>query len=206
MIGNLFSRFFSNVQEATWYREFLDAIVDEIPERGHVLDIGTGSGKLLQILWLQKSCTLTGTDTSEAMLSEAAKKLKGSDAELIRTMERPPYPMQGNMYDSITICNLLFLLPEKDGQAILNEALRLLKPSGKIFILTSSGQGGLLKLTWQYFSMRNLSIFLWYLSTKNRARKWQQNYLQLFCKQHELEYIQKIVLKGFGMLEIISRK
>jgi ubiquinone/menaquinone biosynthesis C-methylase UbiE len=69
--------FFSNVQEAPWYVEFLEPVVSQIPPFTKVLDIGTGSGKLLQLLLNEKNSDCTGIDTSESMLAEAEKKLKG---------------------------------------------------------------------------------------------------------------------------------
>lgn len=67
----IFSDFFSYVQETRWYREFLNPVVDEIPAHSSVLDIGAGTGKLLQILSLEKEVQCTGTDTDPGMLQRA---------------------------------------------------------------------------------------------------------------------------------------
>lgn len=50
-----FSKFFSNIQEKPWYRQFLNPVISEIEQEGKLLDIGTGSGKLLQILATEKN-------------------------------------------------------------------------------------------------------------------------------------------------------
>jgi hypothetical protein len=39
-----FSTFFSTLQEAPWYRSFINPVIDEINTSGKLLDIGTGSG------------------------------------------------------------------------------------------------------------------------------------------------------------------
>jgi len=50
-----FSKFFSNLQEASWYRQFLDPVINEIHGSSYLLDIGTGPGKLLEILSHEKN-------------------------------------------------------------------------------------------------------------------------------------------------------
>jgi ubiquinone/menaquinone biosynthesis C-methylase UbiE len=49
-----FSSFFSNLQEAPWYRSFLNPVINEINDDTTLLDIGTGSGKMIQILSNEK--------------------------------------------------------------------------------------------------------------------------------------------------------
>ncbi len=68
-----FSKFFSNIQEAPWYRSFLNPVINEIGVEGKVLDIGTGSGKLIQILSTENALDCTGVDTNSEMLDEAKK-------------------------------------------------------------------------------------------------------------------------------------
>ena len=70
-----FSKFFSNLQEAPWYRSFLNPVINEICIKGKLLDIGTGSGKLIQILSTEIGMDCTGVDTNSKMLAEA-KKIK----------------------------------------------------------------------------------------------------------------------------------
>ena len=78
-----FSKFFSNLQEALWYRSFLNPVINEIGIKGKLLDIGTGSGKLIQILSTEIGMDCTGVDTNSKMLAEAKKKLRNINAELI---------------------------------------------------------------------------------------------------------------------------
>ncbi len=69
-----FSKFFSNIQETPWYRSFLNPVIEEVKTSGRLLDIGTGTAKLIQILTLEKSIECVGVDTDSNMLIEAEKK------------------------------------------------------------------------------------------------------------------------------------
>ncbi|MGV6827860.1 MAG: class I SAM-dependent methyltransferase [Flavobacteriales bacterium] len=70
-----FSKFFSNLQEAPWYRQFLNPVNNEVDINGRLLDIGTGSGKLIQILSTEKKVECVGVDTNNGMLEKAKAKL-----------------------------------------------------------------------------------------------------------------------------------
>jgi ubiquinone/menaquinone biosynthesis C-methylase UbiE len=203
MFKNMTGKFFSGVQESDWYGRFLEPVVQEVPDGSRVLDIGTGSGKLLQLLHEQKSCIVAGTDLSKSMLAAAERKLKNSGAKLIRTTEKPPYPFEENHFDCATICNLLFLLPQEAGMSILKEAQRLVKPDGKIIILSPTCADQFSKLSRLYLKPGNLSILLWYFSTRNNAGKWKQNYLKTFADAHSLSYKKNIGFNGFAAVEIL---
>lgn len=200
----MFSKLFSNVQETKWYRRYLDSIVEEIPNQSKILDIGTGSGKLLQILADEKSAHITGTDISQSMLAEAKRKLRGRDFRLVKTSIKPPYDLPEGGFNYITLSNILFLLSENERTDMLEEAIRLLAPRGKIIILSPSGRGGLIKLIKTYFSLANFSIIIWYLATKRRAKKWHSNRIEKLSKVHGMIYSRKMSLNGFGIIETIA--
>jgi ubiquinone/menaquinone biosynthesis C-methylase UbiE len=199
-----FSRFFSHVQEAGWYAEFLSPVVDSVPENCKILDIGTGSGKLLQMLSQQKSVKGVGVDTSEEMLMEAGKKLAGTDARLEKTALGEKLPFSDNSFDCITICNVLFNLDRPSSLFLLEEARRVVRQNGKIIVLSPSGTGGIRKLTKHFFSPRNWSMYIWYNATASRARAWSiNNYLPEFSRTHKLKYSKETVLKGFAIMETL---
>lgn len=201
-----FSKFFSGIQEAPWYREFLDPVTGEIENKSKILDIGTGSGKLLQVLFFEKQVKGIGTDTSPEMLKEAAKKLKDTEAELIQTLPNAALPFENASFDYVTICNVLFLLPTKDTGNLLQEALRVLKEKGKIIVLSPTGSGGFWKLSKRYFSSKNLSIYIWYYATGKRAGEWKKKqHLYRFSRINKLDYSEKKVLNGFAQLEIVKK-
>ncbi len=72
-----FNSFFSDVQKTPQYNEFSAPLISIVSLNSKALDIGTGTGKLLQYLMYEKSATCTGIDVSASMLAKAEKKLDG---------------------------------------------------------------------------------------------------------------------------------
>ena len=200
-----FSKFFSNLQEAPWYRTFLDPVINEIGTNGKLLDIGTGSGKLIQILSNENGIDCIGVDTNPEMLAEAKVKLRNIKTELIEISPNDKLPFDNNSFDYITICSVLFHLKKEDIDSMLLDSRRLLKEKGKLIILTPTGKGNILKLTKHFFSFKNRSVYIWYRSTKKRAKKWtNKNYLAEYALKHNLKYKREVVMNGFAQLEIIE--
>lgn len=200
-----FSTFFSNIQESPWYREFLNPVINEIGLKGKLLDIGTGSGKMIQIISNEKGISCVGVDKNAAMLAEAKKKLTTVNTELIEIVPNEKLPFENNSFDYITICSVLFHLEKENMDLMLKDAQRLLKEKGKIIILTPTGKGNVLKLTKHFFSIKNLGIYIWYSATKNKANTWfKENYLNEYSSKNKLKYTSEIALKGFAQLEIIE--
>ncbi len=200
-----FSKFFSNLQEAPWYRAFLNPVINTIGNEGTLLDIGTGSGKLIQILATEKNITCTGVDTDAAMLAEAKVKLENIDADLVEITPNEPLPLENNSFDYIAICSVLFHFKKEDVDKMLADSLRLLKADGQIIILTPTGAGNMLTLSKHYFSLKNRGMYVWYRATKKRARLWtKENYLARYATDHKLIYKKEVVMNGFAQLEIIK--
>ena len=202
-----FSKFFSNLQEAPWYRQFLNPVLDEIINDSNLLDIGTGSGKMLEILFNEKNVNGEGTDTNEGMLKEAEEKLKNTSVKLHLIPAEEALPFEKNSFDYVTICSVLFHMKEKDIDNMLMDSLKVLRENGKIIILTPTGKGNLIKLTRHFFSFKNKGIYVWYRATKKRAKLWSKNqYLKQFTSKNKLNYESRIVMNGFAKLEIINKQ
>ncbi|MEE9349938.1 MAG: methyltransferase domain-containing protein [Flavobacteriaceae bacterium] len=200
-----FSKFFSNLQEAPWYRDFLNPVIDEAGNSGKLLDIGTGSGKLIQILSVEKNIECIGVDTNNEMLKEAKVKLNNESIQLVKIETNQKLPFENNSFDCITICSVLFHLKNEDIDLMLKDAQGLLKENGKIVILTPTGKGNILNLSKSYFSIKNLGIYVWYSATKNRAKIWTATkYLEEYASKNKLKYKSKIVMSDFAQLEILS--
>ena len=202
-----FSTFFSNLQESPWYFEFLNPVIKEIDNGSRILDIGTGSGKMLQLLYREKQVTGVGIDTEQAMLDEAKKKLINTPIQLQKIDAGQNYPFKTDSFDSVTICSVLFSLKEKEFvKQILSEALRVLKTNGKIIILTPTGKSGFINLTKHFFSLKNKGIYVWYNATKKSAKKWtEEQYLKKYSIEKSLTYKKNEILKGFAQVEIIMK-
>lgn len=202
-----FSKFFSNLQEEPWYRDFLSPVIREIDNDSRILDIGTGSGKMLQLLYTEKQISGVGIDTQQSMLDEAKNKLINTFIQLQQIDAGKNYPFENDSFDSVTICSVLFNLKEKESvNQILSESLRVLKPNGRIVILTPTGNGGLIKLTRHFLSLKNKGIYVWYKATKKGAKKWnKEQYLKKYSMEKNLTYERNEILKGFAQIEIINK-
>lgn len=201
-----FSKFFSNLQEKSWYRKFLNPVLEEIENGSDLLDIGTGAGKMLEILSHEKNVKCVGTDTSADMLEEAKEKLKTHSVKLHLTPAGEPLPFEKNSFNYITICSVLFHLKNEEIDKLLEDSLQLLKEHGKIIVLTPTGNENVFKLTKHYFSTKNLGIYIWYNATKRKAKLWTNNkYLQKYAIKNKLTYESQIVMKGFAQMEIINK-
>jgi len=201
-----FSRFFSNIQETGWYRQFLNPVIDEINSNTKLLDIGTGPGKLIEILSSEKNVKCTGIDTSADMLEEAENKLMHTDAELFKIEPNNDLPFRPESFEYVTICNVLFNLSREAVDQLLDELLRVLKENGKIIVLTPTGKGNFLKLSREHFTPKNTSIYVWYFATKKSAAIWtNKQYLKEYSKKNKLKYEKKIVFKGYAQVEILIK-
>jgi ubiquinone/menaquinone biosynthesis C-methylase UbiE len=202
-----FSRFFSSVQEAPWYSEFLEPVVSQISPNSKVLDIGTGTGKLLQLLVNGKNSDCTGIDTNASMLSEAEKKLKGLPVSLVQVPSGAGFPFQNACFDAICICNVLFNLNVDDQNFLLNQSLDVLNVEGRIIILSPTGTGNAKAGFRKFLKTNNKSFALWYILTRQSAKKWNTHgRIRDFCKEKNLVYRRRSVFDGFGLLEIVERR
>jgi len=187
--------------------DFLDPVVEAVNPNSRILDIGTGAGKLMQRLITERSALCTGIDTNQSMLDEAEIKLKDLEKVLLKIEPNTALPFSNATFDCVSFCNVLFNLSKESVLFLLSESLRVLGENGKIIVLTPTGNGGFIKLSRLYFSIKNLSIYIWYYATKNKASPWQKNnLLSEFCRLNNLNYECRVVLNGFGLLEIISNK
>lgn len=202
-----FSTIFSSLQESPWYREFLNPVIREIDNGSRILDIGTGSGKMLQLLYKEKQVTGVGIDTEQSMLDEAKKKLINTPIQLQQIDVGKSYSFENDSFDSVTICSVLFNLKEKESvNQILSESLRVLKPNGKIVVLTPTGKSSFINLTRHFFSLKNKGIYVWYNATKKSAKRWtKEQYLKKYSIDKKLTYKKNEALKGFAQIETINK-
>ena len=201
-----FSKFFSNLQEAPWYRQFLNPVMDEVENDSRLLDIGTGSAKMLEILFIEKNVSGVGTDTNSDMLTEAEEKLRNTKTELHLVPAGEELPFEKGSFDYVTICSVLFHMKEKEIDLMLMDSLQVLKDDGRILILTPTGKGNMIQLSRQFFSLKNKGIYVWYRATKKRAILWSKNqYVKQFVSKNKLKYESRIVMHGFALLEIINK-
>ncbi len=202
-----FEQFFSYIQESPWYRHFLNPVIDEIQSNSAILDIGTGTGKMLETLSNEKNVSCVGVDTNSNMLIEAKEKLINTDAKLLLVKAGETLPFEQDSFDYITICSVLFHLKKEVIEKMLDDSMGFLKKNGKIIIHTPTGVGGFMKLTYCYFSLKNSSMYLWYRRSKKRSKIWTDSeYLSKYTNERNLNYERKLVMNGFAQIEMIEKR
>ena len=112
--------------EARWLRRFASAL----PEGGHVLDLGCGSGRPIAGWLIGEGYRLTGADFSEPMLSLARTRWPEGDWRLadMRTLDIP------DRFDGIIGWNSFFHLTQDEQRACLPRLARHLKPQGVLMV------------------------------------------------------------------------
>jgi len=110
----------------------LPAIVDAVPADAVVADVGTGTGRLLELL-APRVRKLIGVDASREMLDQARGRLgaAGADADL-RLGDMAHLPLSADEVDCAVVNMALHHVPEPI--AALRELRRVLSPGGLLLV------------------------------------------------------------------------
>jgi ubiquinone/menaquinone biosynthesis C-methylase UbiE len=208
-----FAQFFRTVQDAPWYRKFLDPVLDELrplSNKAQILDVGTGPGKFIELVHAELPIGCVGVDIDETMLEQARQRPSLDGVSLIHIDSAKPLPFDDASFEAVCFCSVLFLLDSAVMLKSLQEAQRILKAKGKIIVLTPTGSGNLMNTLNVYLQMGNYisnqSFFVWRRNTSSRARHWQQeNSLSDFAEQAQLQYRHYPIFKGMASIEILEK-
>jgi ubiquinone/menaquinone biosynthesis C-methylase UbiE len=205
---------FLQATQSGWYPEFLSSVVDVVltnPEHKQILDIGTGPGKLPELL-IQKdsSFLITGIDINSVDINEARRRVKHPNISFQYGIASGKLEFIDNTFDVVTFCSVLFLLNDSGKSSLVNEAVRVLKPGGKIIVLTPSGKKTILSSFREINnfpkSRYNWTYFVWKAATKNRGKKWQKNnWLQDFSHKKRMNYLKKLSFSNNASIEILTK-
>lgn len=110
------------------------------PAVGRLLDIGTGTGRVLELL-APCAKTATGIDRSPEMLRLARGKLAsvGNQAADLKQADMQDLPFDDASFDTVTMQHVLHFAD--DPAAILLEADRVLAPGGKLLVSDYAAHG-----------------------------------------------------------------
>jgi phosphatidylethanolamine/phosphatidyl-N-methylethanolamine N-methyltransferase len=140
----------------SWRQKSLARLADTAGK--HILINGIGSG--LDIPYLPRDANLTGSDITPAMLSRATKRAAEHDCtiELI-CADSQQLPFENQSFDIIVMHLILAVVP--DSERALQEASRVLKTGGQIYIYDKFLRPGE-----RAFMRRLLNVVLRHIATR----------------------------------------
>ena len=121
-----------HVDEAVVERALVDAIGDL--SGGRILDIGTGTGRILELLG-KTAEEGVGVDMSREMLAVARARLQRADLSncLVRQADMYQLPYPAGMFDVVTLHQVLHYAERPE--AAIAEAARVLAPNGRLVVV-----------------------------------------------------------------------
>lgn len=122
---------YDNTYDGRFTKEFKELLLEErsLKPGDAVLDVACGNGTLLKMISERWEIKGSGIDISEKMIENAKRKCPDMTFE-VGPCERSSFP--GSTFDVITVCAAYHHFP--DVKAFAQEANRLLKPNGLLFI------------------------------------------------------------------------
>jgi ubiquinone/menaquinone biosynthesis C-methylase UbiE len=204
---------FLQAQDSSWYIKFVQPVINKISENKKqltILDIGTGSGKLPELLIKNNpNLDITGIDINKNMIDEARKRIKNDNVSFEYQYINKKLDFNNNKFDIVTFCSVLFLVDDNTKEFLIEEAFRVLKPDGKIIILTPSGKKTILFSFIEVFSfplnIYNWTFIIWKLFTTNRAKEWVNlKWLQKFSEKNKLKYTKELTFNNNALIETLS--
>lgn len=112
----------------------LPAILERLPRHASVLDLGTGTGRLLPDLATSTGGSVIGVDASPSMLEQARARVEASGVEGVelRLGDLAHLPLTDGEVDAVVANMVLHHLPEPG--RVFDEIRRVLKPGGTFLI------------------------------------------------------------------------
>ncbi len=105
---------------------------------GSLLDVGCGTGFLMELLTKQRPARYCGVDLSDEMIRVAKEKQISGAEFVVSAADKLPYPDE--TFDIVTCSQSFHHYPYPE--LAMREAKRVLKPGG-LYILSDTGIGGI---------------------------------------------------------------
>ena len=119
------------------------AILNMLTDRriGALLDIGTGTGRMLRLL-SGRAQEAVGVDLSSDMLAVARSSLEqaGLDHCMVRHGNMYHLPFSASSFDTVTLDEVLG--QAEDPARVIGEAARILRPGGNLLVVDLADEGG----------------------------------------------------------------
>ena len=107
-------------------KKYLDEIIQYLPKKSHILDVGCGSGFPIASYFIEQGFQVTGIDGSQALLDIAKSKcpkMRGLHGD-VRTI------VLDETFDAIVEWWCLFHIPKLDHEKMIHRFSKWLKPGG----------------------------------------------------------------------------
>jgi demethylmenaquinone methyltransferase/2-methoxy-6-polyprenyl-1,4-benzoquinol methylase len=127
-------------QDPRWRRFLVSRLP---PDRGHVLDVATGTGLVARAL-LERGFRVTGLDQSPEMLARARARF-GDRIELVEASAEE-LPFHDRSFDHLTFTYLLRYVDDPGGT--LTELARVVRPGGTVAMLEFGLPRGIWRPPW----------------------------------------------------------
>lgn len=159
-----------------------------------LLDIGCGTGILLEQLMKKKNLRLYGIDISPEMVKIAQKKFSGFNVKIKRgSVSRLPY--KSNTFDYVT-CSSSFH-HYQDSRKSLQEMVRVLKHKGKLIILDGYLDGLFNKIFWKIEHSKD---------KENKVFRYTKNEMKKLFEETGLEDIKQAVNQHVNLITVGTKK
>lgn len=134
----------TRLREANVADSDINRVIVELlhPENiGDLLDIGTGTGRMLKLLG-DHAESAVGIDLSPEMLAVARSNLHaaGLNRIMVRRGDMYGLPFPDNSFNTVTVDHVLYLAD--DPPKAVREAARVLRPDGQLLVVDFSRNGG----------------------------------------------------------------
>jgi SAM-dependent methyltransferase len=130
LTGRLFGTLMERVNKPAYERA---AILLDLPPAGRFLEIGFGTGRLIEMLARRMPHgQVAGIDASKLMVETAHRRLKNMDAD-IRQGTAEALPWDNASFDRVAALHCFQFWP--DPVQVLSEVRRVLRPDGKFVLI-----------------------------------------------------------------------
>lgn len=120
--------------ETTNYRIWIPALIDLLPKRARVLDLGCGNGVPSDRLLLDAGCRVTGVDISEVQIERARTLLPGGEFIVADMVEAE---FETGAFDAVVSLFAIIHVPLEEQPSLFERIGSWLKPGG--LLLASVG-------------------------------------------------------------------
>jgi SAM-dependent methyltransferase len=114
---------------------FAEQIIEYLPSKGHVLELGAGHGQD-GIYFAEQGFTVLSTDLEPASLKKNSEGISGFSAAQLDLNQ--PFPFKNESFDAVYAHLALHYFDEQTTKRIFDDIYRVLKPNGILAFLVNS--------------------------------------------------------------------